>query len=152
VQTDTLHNAGPSNQELARVEPPPYSAIVLRDAEDEGQGTFRNAMQYYLKGDYARAIPGVRTAVKAGPRIPRFNFYLGACYLLTGQTDSAIVSFRKTISLGDPAYSESAHFYLAKAYLSKNEVSGAKVELQTTIRLRGDHEAEAKDILRQLPQ
>jgi len=141
-----------SMQELARVEPPPYSAVVLRGTEDAPHEAFRNAMQNYVKGDYAYAIPGVRVAVKASPRVPRFNFYLGACYLLTGQTDSAIVSFRKTVSLGDPAYSESAHFYLAKAYLSKNEVSAAKVELRTTVRLRGDHEAEAGDILSQLPK
>lgn len=150
VQPQTPSMAAPSIQELARVEPPHYSAMVLRGAEDEGQETFRKAMQYYAKKDYAQAIPGVRTAVKTSPRTPSFNFYLGACYLLTGQTDSAIVSFRKTVSLGDPAYSESAHFYLAKAYLRKNEVSAAEDELQTTIRFHGDQEAEARDILRQL--
>jgi TolA-binding protein len=150
VQPQTPSLAAPSIQELARVEPPPYSAMVLRGAEDEGQETFRKAMQYYVKRDYAQAIPGVRNAVKASPRTPSFNFYLGACYLLTGQTDSAIVSFRKTVSLGYPAYSESAHFYLAKAYLRKNEVSAAEDELQTTIRLHGDQEAEARGILRQL--
>jgi len=139
-----------SMQELARVEPPPYSDMVLRGAEDAGHEAFRNAMQYYVKGDYPHAIPGVRAAVKASPRTPSFNFYLGACYLLAGQTDLAVVSFRKTVSLGDPAYSESAHFYLAKAYLRKNAVSAADDELQRTIRLRGDHEGEARDILRQL--
>jgi Flp pilus assembly protein TadD len=137
-------------QELARVEPPPYSDMVLRGAEDAGHEAFRNAMQYYVKGDYPHAIPGVRAAVKASPRTPSFNFYLGACYLLAGQTDLAVVSFRKTVSLNNPAYSESAHFYLAKAYLRKNAVSAADDELQRTIRLRGDHEGEARDILRQL--
>jgi TolA-binding protein len=140
----------PSMQELARVEPPPYSDMVLRGAEDPGHESFRNAMQYYVKGDYAHAIPGVRAAVKASPRTPSFNFYLGACYLLAGQTDLAVASFRKTVPLGDPAYSESAHFYLAKAYLRKNSVSAADDELQRTVRLRGDHEVEARDILRQL--
>jgi TolA-binding protein len=142
----------PSMQELARVEPPPYSDMVLRGAEDAGHEAFRNAMQYYVKGDYAHAIPGVRAAVTASPRSPSFNFYLGTCYLLTGQTDLAVVSFRKTVSLGDSAYSESAHFYLAKAYLRENAVSAAHDELQRTIRLRGDHEAESRDILRQLHQ
>ena len=144
--------AGASLEELARVEPPPYTAMVLRGTEDKGQEIFRKAMQYYVKRDYAQAIPGVRSAVKESPRTPSFNFYLGACYLLTHQTESAIVYFRKTISLGDSAYSESAHFYLAKAYLGKNEVSAAEVELQTTIRLQGDHEAEARDMVRQLPK
>jgi tetratricopeptide (TPR) repeat protein len=140
----------PSLEELARVEPPPYSEIVLRGAEDEGQEAFRSAMQFYVKGDYAHAIPGVRTAAKASPRTASFNFYLGACYLLTGQTDPAIVSFRQTVSLGDPAYSESAHFYLAKAYLRRKEVIRAEDELQKTVQLHGSLEAEAGEILRQL--
>jgi TolA-binding protein len=152
AQSQPTSPVAPSLEELARVEPPPYTAMVLRGAEDEGQETFRKAMQYYVKGDYTRAIPGVRAAANANPRISSFNFYLGACYLLTGQTDSAIVSFHKTVSLGDTPYSEPAHFYLAKAYLRKNEVSAAEVELRTTIRLHGDHEAEAGDILRQLPK
>jgi tetratricopeptide (TPR) repeat protein len=149
-QSQPPSSAAPSLEELARVEAPPYSATVLRGAEDEKQEGFRKAMQYYVKRDYLHAIPDMRIAVQASPQTSNYNFYLGACYLLTGQTDSAIVSLRKTISLGDPGYSESAHFYLAKAYLIKNEISAAEVELQTTIRLQGDHEAEARDILRQL--
>jgi TolA-binding protein len=140
----------PSLDELARVEPPPYSGMVLRGVEGEGQETFRKGMQYYVKGDYTHAIPGVRAAAKASPRTASYNFYLGACYLLVGQTDPAILSFRKTVSLGDSAYSESAHFYLAKAYLQKKDVPTAENELQTTIRFRGSMEAEARNILRQL--
>jgi len=139
-----------SLEELARVEPPPYAAMVLRGAENEGQETFRKAMQYYARGDYPHALPGVRAATKTSPRTASFNFYLGACYLLTGQTDPAIVSFRKTVSLGNSSYSESAHFYLAKAYLSKKEVSTAEDELQKTVQFHGSLEAEAAEILRQL--
>ncbi len=140
----------PSLEELARVEPPPYSAMVLRGGEDETQQTFRKAMQYYVKGDYMHAIPGLRAAVQGSPRTARFNFYLGACYLLADQTDLAIESFRNTISLGDPAYSEPAHFYLAKAYLRKKEITSAEDELQKTVLLHGSMEAEASEILRQL--
>ena len=142
--------AAPPLEELARVGPPPYTAVVLRGAEDEAHESFRKAMQYYSKGGYANTIPGLRAAVKASPRTASFNFYLGACYLLTDQPDSAIDSFRKTISLGDPAYSELAHFYLAKAYLQKRDVSTAEGELRTTVRLGGSRAAEAAEILRQL--
>jgi TolA-binding protein len=145
-------SAAPSLEELARVEPPPYSGVVLRGAEDEAHATFHTAMQYYVKKDYAHAIPGVRAAAKASPQTAGFNFYLGACYLLTGETDPAIVSFRQTVSLGDPAYSESAHFYLAKAYLQKKDVARAKDELQKTVQFHGSQEAEAAEILRQLPK
>jgi TolA-binding protein len=150
VQAQPPSPVVPSLEELARVEPPPYSDVVLRGAEGEAQETFHKAMQFYVKGDYAHAIPGVRAAAKASPGDASFNFYLGACYLLAGQTDPAIVSFRKTVSLGDPAYSESAHFYLAKAYLRKKEVAGAKDELQKTVQFHGSLESEAAEILRQL--
>ena len=143
-------STAPSLEELARVEPPPYSEIVLRGAEDEGQEAFRMAMQNYAKEDYAKAIPGLQAAVKANPQAASFNFYLGACYLLTDQTDPAIVYLRKTISLGNPAYSESAHFYLAKAYLKKKEVSDAEEELQKVVQLHGSRETEAGEIIRQL--
>jgi len=142
--------AAPSLEELARVEPPLYSAMVLRDAEDESHETFHKAMQFYVNRNYTKAIPGVRAAVKASPQTASFNFYLGACYLLAGQTDAAIVAFRQTISLGDPAYSESAHFYLAKAYLRRKDVARAKDELQKTVHFHGSMEAEATEILRQL--
>lgn len=144
------HSAGPSLEELARVEPPPYSGVVLRGAEDEAHETFHQAMQFYVKGDFTQAIPGVRAAAKASPQTASFSFYLGACYLLTGQNDPAILAFRKTVSLVDPAYSESAHFYLAKAYLRKKEAARAKDELQKTVHFHGSLESEAAEILRQL--
>ena len=150
VPSQSPSPATPSFDQLARVEAPPYSAVVLRGAEDQPQENFRKAMQRYLSGDYANAIPGLRAAAKASPRTASFNFYLGACYLLTDQADLAIDSLRKTISLGDSAYSEPAHFYLAKAYLRKREVSAAEDELQTAIRLGGSRAAEAGDILREL--
>ncbi len=143
-------STAPSLEALARVEPPPYSEIVLRGVEDKGHEAFRTAMQNYSKEDYAKAIPGLQTAVKASPQVASFNFYLGACYLLTGRTDPAIVYLRKTISLGNPAYSESAHFYLAKAYLKKKDVSAAEEELQKTVQLHGSRETEAEEILREL--
>jgi tetratricopeptide (TPR) repeat protein len=143
-------STAPSLEELARVEAPPYSEIMLRGTEEEGQQAFRTAMQNYTKKDYAKSIPGLQSAVKANPRAASFNFYLGACYLLTGQTDPAIASFRKTIALRNPAYSESAHFYLAKAYLKKKEVPAAERELQKAVQLHGSRETEAGEILRQL--
>jgi hypothetical protein len=58
--------SAPSLEELGRVEPPPYSGMVLRGAEDEAHETFQQAMQLYVKRDYTHAIPGVRAAVEAG--------------------------------------------------------------------------------------
>lgn len=132
------------------MEAPPYSAVVLRGPEDQAQLTFDNAMQHYVRGDYAAAIPGLRAAVNASPKTARFSFYLGACYLLSARTDSAIRSFRQVIFLGDPSYSEPAHFYLAKAYLRRKQTTAAEDELRKTVQLHGSNEAEAGEILYQL--
>ena len=70
--------SGPNLEELARVQPPPYSAILLRGAEDAAQTDSDNAMLHYLKGDYTGAIPGLLAAAKASPRTARYPFYLGA--------------------------------------------------------------------------
>jgi tetratricopeptide (TPR) repeat protein len=149
-QSQTSSPATPTLEQLARVKAPSYSGIILRGAENEAQETFRKAMLSYTRGDYAKAIPGLQAATKASSETAKFSFYLGACYLLTGQTDDAIESFRRTIALDDAAYSEPAHFYLAKAYLAKKVVPAAEEELQTTVQLRGSKAAEAAEILRQL--
>jgi len=150
AQTQPNSPVAATLEELARVQPPAYNAVVLRGAEDEAQQAFRDAMQRYVKGDYAKAIPGLQDAVKADPNTARFNFYLGVCYLLTDQTEAAVVALHKTVSLRDQSYSGPAHFYLAKAYLRAKDVSAAENELQESIRLRGAMGAEASEILRQL--
>ena len=149
-QPSPVNPAAPSLDQLALVEPPPYTAIAFRGGDDRAHEQFRVAMQNYWKGNYAAAIPGLRAAVKIDPEGLSFNFYLAACYLLTGQTDSAVGSFRRTIALGDPTYSEQSHFYLAKAYLKKQDVPRAQDELQATIAFHGSKELKASELLRQL--
>ena len=141
---------GASLEELARVEPPPYNAAVLRGAEDEAQQAFRKAMESYIQKNYAQAIPGLRGAVRAAPGMARYNFYLGASYLLSGQNGAAVASLSKTITLNDPTYTELAHFYLAKAYLRMKDVAAAQRELKAVVRLHGSWTAEAQGILSQL--
>ena len=142
--------AVPTLDRLARVVPPPYVAVTLRGPEDHAHEEFRKAMQSYVKGDFGTAIGGLRSAATASPQTPAYSFYLGACYLLTHQVENAVDALGKTVSLGDSAYLESAHFLLAKAYLAEARVPEAKVELQATVRFRGSKEAEARDILGQL--
>jgi TolA-binding protein len=143
-------SAAPLLERLAHVMPPPYVAVALRGPEDRAQEEFRQAMQYYVEGDYGNAIGGLRAAAIASPRTPAFSFYLGACYLLTHQVENAIDALRKTVSLGDSSYLESAHFLLAKAYLAEGRVPAAQDEFKTTIRFGGSKQSEAREILGQL--
>jgi len=140
----TVSAAPPLITELARIDPPPYTPIVLRGSEDEADRHLQNAMRQYMKRDYASAISGLRESVHMDPKAANANLYLGACYLLTDQTDLAILPLKSVISAHDPTYVEQAHFYLAKAYIRKNDLAAAKSELERTVQLRGDREQEAK--------
>ena len=136
--------------ELAQVRPPQYVPVVLRGAEDDATQRFRSAMRHYVRGDYAAAIPGLRAASKLNPQAPDINFFLGICYLLTDQTDAAIKQLRRTAALGDSPYLEETHFYLAKCSLRKGDLRAARNELEKTIRLQGEREDEARELVEQV--
>lgn len=136
--------------EMARVDPPAYTPTVLRGPADEAARKFRDAMQHYTRGDCQAAIPGLRASAKLNPKAADASFFLAICYLLMDQTDSAIASLQKTIALGDTAYLEEAHFYLAKAFLGKGDLDSAQAEFQETVRLQGEHENKARELLQQV--
>lgn len=140
----------PTLQELAQVQPPPYVPASLRGPEDEARRQFRQAMRHYMKGEFQAAIHGLRSAYELNPQLPDVTFFLGVCYLLTEQKDSAIDLLRQTIGLGESPYLEEAHFYLSKAYLRKGDVPAATKELKATIQLQGSMQSEARNLLHAL--
>ena len=133
--------------QLARVDPPPYRAPVLRGAEQASTSKFRKAMQWYAARDYAAAIPELAVASKQNPAAPAPLFYLGVCYLMQEQATEAAALFAKAIALGDTPYLEPAHFYRAKALLRARDTASAQRELRATIALRGDKQTEAQALL-----
>src|SRR5262245_48042410 len=141
---------GPSVEELAQVRPPEYVPVVLRGAEDEAVKRFKASMRDYVKGNYAAPIPGLRAASGLNPQAADISFFLGICYLLTDQTDAAIKQLSRTAALGDSPYLEETHFYLAKCFLRKDDLHAARNELEKTIRLQGDREGEARELLQKM--
>jgi tetratricopeptide (TPR) repeat protein len=146
TQTMQPGPAGPSLAELARFDPPTYTPAVLRGAQDEAMRKFRAAMKHYRQGEYARAITGLREAAKLNPKDAGALFFLGVSYLLSGQTDDGIAALQQSVALGDTPYLEDAHYYLAKAFLHKNDLAGAEAELQKTVQLKGDLESKAQEL------
>jgi len=140
----------PTLAELAQVQPPAYNVAVLRGAPDPATRRFRKAMEVYRKQQYRAAIPGLRQAAQLNPSAPDIRFFLGICYLLDEHPAEANEELQRTVALGETPYLEAAHFYLAKARLRENDLSGAKTELEKTIQLRGDREAEARRLLGQV--
>jgi TolA-binding protein len=78
------------------------------------------------------------------------KFFLGICFLLSGQTDEGIAELKKTIAIGDSAYLGEAHFYLAKGLLRQGDIKGARQELKAAAEPGGSLGEEAARLLTQL--
>ena len=111
---------------------------------------FRLAMKRYQQSDYAGAIGALRAAVKLNPKDPGPLFFLGVSHLLANRTDDGIAILQQCIALGNTPYLEESHYYLAKAFLRKGDAAAARRELEEVVRLKGDHEDEAQQLLQQL--
>jgi len=135
---------------LARIEPPSYIPPALRGAQDEAAERFRLGMEYYQDGRYGEAIPELRAAAELNPNRAGIRFFLGICLLLNEKTDEGIEELKATIGLGESVYLEEAHFYLAKAYLTKGDVGGAKEELNWVREQGSNLKENAAQILAQL--
>lgn len=135
---------------LAAVQPPPYAPPVLRGAVDEAERRFRDAMRLYVRKDYGGARTGLRAAAELDRERPDIAFFLGICELLTGEPVAAVAALRRTIASDESPYLEDAHFYLAKAHVRRGELTAAVSELAATVRLRGERELEARELLDKL--
>jgi tetratricopeptide (TPR) repeat protein len=135
---------------LSEFEPPLYIPRSLRGAIDEASERWRAGMMRYQVGDYASAIPVLRSAAEFNPRGAAIRFFLGICFLLSGQTDEGITELRITIALGDSAYLEEAHFYLAKGLLRRGDLRAARRELKAVVASGGRLEEESARLLIQL--
>jgi TolA-binding protein len=135
---------------LAVVHAPHYTPVVLRGALDEAARHFREAMRLYVTRDYAGAKRELLAAAALDRERPDIAFFLGICALLTDEPAAAIAELRRTIALGESPYLEEAHFYLAKAHMQRDELGDAAAQLEATVRLRGEREQEARELLQKL--
>ena len=140
----------PSLEQLARVDPPRYESPTLRDVPDEATARFLRGMEHFRKADYMNAVEDLRRAAESDPDAAHIRFFLGVTHLMLGQDDAAIDRLRATIALGDSAYLEEAHWYLAKAFLRRNDLGAAETELRILIQLQGSASDEAGRLLAQV--
>jgi tetratricopeptide (TPR) repeat protein len=132
--------------ELAQVAPPAYEETVLRGGED----TLRQAMRLYREGRYGDAIRGLEAAMARNPQADHVIFFLGASYLLDGQTGPAIDALRIVAERPESPFSEEARFYLAKALIRDRRLEDAKAELEKLASSDGAWATDARDLLERL--
>ncbi len=138
--------AGPSLDQLARVEAPPYESVTLRGVTDEAASRFERGMRRYRRGDYRGAVALLESAAALDPGAPHVLFFLGISHLMLGEPEPAIERLQGALALGDSPYTEHAHWYLAKAYLRVHDVRAAGQQLHAVIALDGSRASDARQL------
>lgn len=131
---------------LARFVPPAYQPTPGAAHSQE----FQKAMTLYQKGDDAGAIRALQAVSKAQPDDVEARFYLGICFLLTGDLASGAQELGGVVAAGETPYLERARFYLAKALIGQRNITGARQQLESVVAIHGDLEKEAQALLRQI--
>ncbi|HEY2934299.1 MAG TPA: tetratricopeptide repeat protein [Acidobacteriota bacterium] len=133
-------------QQLAMIEEaPPYVPSSSRGGEgSRALERFKQGMEKYVKGKYADAIPSLEQAARLDPKHLPATFYLGICYLMTDQTDYAVSKLSRLTQSDSNPFGEESHWFLAKAYLRKQDLASAKRELNSVIAAGGLHRREAE--------
>jgi TolA-binding protein len=108
---------------------------------------FQNAMLAYVDGDYRRAGDLLERALSQEPPAADAYFYLGICRLLAGDAAGSIAPFKSALDYPKSPLLQSAHYFLAKAYLHTRDYTSAEAELQAAAAQMGEWTRSAKDDL-----
>ena len=136
-------------EQLAQVEQTPaYFQSTTRNAKKvEGRDSFRKGMEIYAEAKYKEAVPLLEGAAGKEPNHDAAVFYLGICYLMTDRIEESVRELAKlTTSISNP-YCEESHWYLAKAYLKKDDLASARKELESVVTMNGVYVNEARKSL-----
>jgi hypothetical protein len=145
----TMASQHPQLAELARLDAPAYSAPVLRGAESAAESQFREAMKAYSQHEYRQAIPGLQATLHLDPGADAARFFLGACYLLSGDAQAGTRELQ-TVSAGRSPFAEEAAFYQAKGYLLQGDKTTALQILHRVADSRGEFSTPARELIAQI--
>lgn len=144
-------NPGSSDlRALGTIVPPRFDAPRLRSTSSASRRTFLQAMERYERGDYEQAVEGLRGAVDQDPKSIPARFFLAVSYLQLERNSDGVEHLREVVRLGESAYLEDAHYFLAKAHIRQGDLDSARKELQAAIALDGDRRAEASQLLSEI--
>jgi TolA-binding protein len=111
-----------------------------------GRAFFQQAMLAYVEGHYQDAAQLLEKTVQSQPRAVPANFYLGVCRLLQGHPSASVAPLKEVLAAPASSFTQSAHFYLAKAYLQMSQLEDAEREMQAAAALPGNLTAEAQSL------
>lgn len=119
-------------------------------SSNAGRAYFQNAMDAYVEKRYADAIDLLEEAVKVEPNAPDANFFLGICRLLQAKPADSIAPLKAALANEKSPFTQSAHFYLAKAYVQTRNLAAAEAELHAAAAMSGRLSADVRSTLNRL--
>ncbi|PYX93397.1 MAG: hypothetical protein DMG67_04300 [Acidobacteria bacterium] len=115
-------------------------------ATSTGRALFQIGMVAYVEKRYAAAADSLQTVLEGEPRAADANFYLGICRLMQGRPNESIAPLKTVLVAPIGTLTQSAHFYLAKAYLQISNLAQAEEEMQAAAAMPGRLTAEARSL------
>jgi Tetratricopeptide repeat/Putative zinc-finger len=108
------------------------------------RGLFQRGMAAYVEQRYDTAAGFLESAAQAEPDVSDINFFLGICRLMLGRPKDALVPLKNAVAAEKSPLAQSAHFYLAKAYVQTGDLADAEIELKAAAAMPGRLRTEAE--------
>lgn len=125
----------------------PETAVVVREPDT----IFVRAMAAYQRDDFDAAIEQLQTLSEMRPsNLGEVSFYEGVSLLLVGRSRDAIAALRLAVENGDRRQVEKSRYYLALAYLKRNQLPQAIAEVDAVIESGGEYLTAAKQLREQV--
>lgn len=141
-----------STQEIYASNFEPYPMLLdQRSIDEDGSPsiTLNKAISFYSNKENAAATAAFQQLLESDPENIIYIFYLANSHLANQEAKKAVPYFEKIITLDDPSFVEQSRWYLALAYLQKNNKENAKAILEK-IQKGQYHFREAQNILNNL--
>ncbi|MBX2892946.1 MAG: tetratricopeptide repeat protein [Saprospiraceae bacterium] len=138
-----------TSQQLSRTALEPLENVFSLPSNAEQLPDLQRAMTAYDAGRHAEAIRAFEAYLAKRPDSAA-RLYLGVSYLLSGQADKAIQPLSLASLSEEPPLKEAAFWYLALAYLERNNTLAARQAL-SEMPLDGIYHTKAKALLDALP-
>jgi hypothetical protein len=117
------------------------------NASEIARGLFQNAMDAYLEQRYGAAASLLEEAAQAEPKASDINFFLGICKLMLAKPGEAVAPLNNVLADEKSPFAQSAHYYLAKAYVQTDNLAEAEGQLQAAVAMPGRLRTEASSML-----
>ncbi len=136
----------PGSSTGPETEPGTKPSSAFSSMTGPGSAFFQQAMLAYVKSQYGDAAQLLEKTVQSQPRAVPANFYLGVCRLLQGHPVESVAPLKEVLAAPASSFTQSAHFYLAKAYLQMSRLEDAEREMQSAAALPGNLTAESQSL------